>query len=159
MTLPSRSERNLTYILLTHTACLCLGIGMILWGLAPTLVNWIVSGRVPDLSTFPIKDPLLALGCAFLGLSLLVRRRIRSSLWVTFLLSALLTAGGLALITVNGIRLSSTFLPLVSGGTCFAGWLAIATSPRRPLKTAIRNALGFKAGRPMFTEPVRREME
>jgi hypothetical protein len=132
---------------------------MILWGFAPAIVERVVSGRTPSLDTFLVNSLLLALGSAFVGLSVLVRRRVRWALWAAFVLSALLTAAGLALITVKGIRLSSTFLPLISGGAGFAGWLAIATSPRRPLKSAIRSALGYRGGQPMFTEPVRRGVE
>ena len=71
------------------------------------------------------------LGVAFVGMHVLVRRGVLWAVWAAFLLSAMLAAAGLALVTVTGTQLTSSSLLLLSGCTCFATWLAIATLSRR----------------------------
>jgi len=121
-------------ILFAHASCLCLGIGMLLWGLAPALVERLITDRAPSLHAFLLNSLVFVLGLAFIGMHVLVRRRIRWAVWAAFLVSATLAAAGLALTTASGFQLSSSFLLLLSMCTCFATWLAIATLTREAIR-------------------------
>ncbi len=114
-------------ILLAHISCLFLGVGMIFWGMAPELVQRLVTGHAPTLDTLLFNSATFSLGMAFIGMHVLLRRGVLWAAWAAFLASAVLAAGGLALITVIGIQFVSLFLLLLSGCTCFSSWLAIAT--------------------------------
>jgi len=130
-------------VLFAHVACLCLGVGMILWGLAPAVVAHLVTRRMPDPDALLVNSLVFMLGVAFLGMHVLVRRGVLWAAWAAFLLSALIAAAGLALLTVTGIRVTSSFLLLLSSCTCFATWLAIAT-----LSHNTRAAASQKADQP-----------
>ena len=114
-------------IVFAHAACLALGVGMVFWGIAPALVERLVTGRPADLSMFLFNSTAFALGGAFIGLHALVRRGRRWAVWTAFTLSALLSATGLILTIIVGAQLTSSFLLVLSGSTCFATWLAIGT--------------------------------
>ena len=63
-------------ILFAHMACLCLGVGMLLWGIAPALVERLVTGRVPHADRLLPDSLVLMLGVAFVGMHVLVRRGV-----------------------------------------------------------------------------------
>jgi Mn2+/Fe2+ NRAMP family transporter len=125
-------------LLLAQTACLCLGTGIVLWGLAPAIVQRLLTGQPPSLATLLPAALALPLGGAFIGMCVLVRRRVRWATWTAFLLSALLAAIGLALTTLAGVRLTSSFVILLSAGTCLATWLALATLAQESSQAAAK---------------------
>jgi len=114
-------------VLFAQISCLCLGVGMVLWGVAPAFVQRLITHDPPSGTAILLNSLVFMLGGAFIGMHVLVRRGVRWAVWTAFSLSAFLAAAGLALTTVTGVGLSSSFLLLLSGCTCFATWLAIAT--------------------------------
>ncbi len=136
-------ERKTTWqpedsLLFAQVSCLCLGVGMLIWGLAPAIVQRLVTGHAPDWDVFFVDSVVLLLGVAFVGLQALVARAVRWAVWTAFAISAMLAAAGLALTTIVGMRLTSSFLVLLSGWNAFACWLAIGALARKATEQILR---------------------
>ena len=125
-------------LLYANAACLFLGVGMIFWGIAPDVVERLVTGKTPALNTLLLNSATFILGLAFIGMHVLLKRGIRWAAWAAFSTSAILASAGLALITSTGVQLVSSFLVLLSASTCFSSWLAIAALARQKTKAALQ---------------------
>ncbi len=117
-------------VLLAQMSCLFLGLGMIVWGLAPAFIERAITKHAPPILDLLVGSVVVLMGFAFIGLHVLVGRRNRRGVWIAFLVSATLAAIGLALTILAGLHVGSSFLILFSGWTCFATWLALATVTR-----------------------------
>ena len=144
-------------LLLAQLTCLLLGVGLLLWGMAPALVECIVSGKPQNWADLLANTTVLALGAAFVGLHVLMRRRVRWAAWVAFLLSASVVSVELALATADGMQLSNSFLLLLSGSTSFATWLAIGAFPRAVDQAATQKTTPIRVAPPgsssLFRQP------
>jgi hypothetical protein len=105
---------------------------MLLWGIAPAVVQRAITGRPPDIAAIPFNGLILFGGVVFVVVHLFVRRADRRAIWTAFLLSAILMGAGLALAIRGAACLTSSFLLLFSSCTCFATWLAIGVTPHAP---------------------------
>lgn len=112
-------------LVFAQASTLLMGLGLAIWSLAPAIVERIVTGQPPTASTLLMQRAVLLLGAAFLGLCVLIRKRIRWAVWTAFGLSALLVAIGVVLTLLSNFRPAGSFILLFSGFTCFACWLAI----------------------------------
>lgn len=134
-------------IVLAHSCCLCLGLGLMFWGLAPAVIERIISGEPPDLLMLGMGSASLLLGITFIGLHLLIRKGARWALWAAYLVSLGLVAMAFAITVFSATRMGSLFLLLLSSWTAFAAWLALragapgeketlSQGPRAPRSTA-----------------------
>jgi 4-amino-4-deoxy-L-arabinose transferase-like glycosyltransferase len=112
-------------LLLGQTACLCLGLGLIVWGLAPAVFERIITGHTPPLELLAMNGFVLALGVAYVAMQAFIRRRRRWAAWLAFALSVVLAGCGVAVVLATGMRVANTFLLVISALTAFATWLAI----------------------------------
>lgn len=123
-------------ILFAHTSCLCLGIGMVIWSAAPLIVQRAVTGMPPSIDALFVNSLVFVLGLAFIGMHVLVRRGVLWAVWTAFLLSAMMAAAGIVLTALTGLQLQNSFMLFLSGWTCLATWLGIATLTRKPASTS-----------------------
>ncbi len=123
--------RARTGLTLARTTCLCMGFGLMLWGLAPALVERLLTGNAPSPQSLSMGAFAAALGLTFLALASQIRQRRLWSLWTAFALSTAITAMGIVLVTVMHLRPTSSFIMLLSGWTAFANWLGIAAVYRQ----------------------------
>ncbi len=112
-------------LLLAQAACLSLGTGLVLWGLAPAVIERIVTGHTPPLAMLAMNALIFLLGSAFLLSSFMIHARRRWAAWFAFGLAVMLGGAGVAIILATGMRSSSSFLLLISAVTSFSTWLAI----------------------------------
>lgn len=112
-------------VLFGQASCLCFGIGLIIWGLAPAIVERIVTGQTPPLHMLVANSASFTLGAIFIGAMMLIRRRIQWAAWVAFAIAVMLAGVGAAFALNSGTQITSTFLLLLSAETSFATWLAI----------------------------------
>mgnify|MGYP000493729813 CR=1 FL=1 len=121
------TSQRLTF---AHTACLCLGLALILWGLAPAAIERIVTGRAPDIHYLLAGSTTMTVGAAFIGLHWLIRRNVRWALWLAFLAASALTAGACAISFIYSPRGVSVFPLIFAGWTMLTSWLALAQQRR-----------------------------
>lgn len=121
----ARNWKPENILLYAHTASLCLGICLVFWALVPVMVDRILSREAPSTNVMLAGGFLMLIGVTLVASSMLIRWRLRTGIWVAFVLSALLAAVGVVIMTMSEMRLSNTFLCLLSAATCFACWLAL----------------------------------
>ncbi len=105
--------------------CLWFGLGLLIWGLAPAVVQRIVSGRTPPLETFAIGSLTCFMGLSFLGLCLLIGRRVVWALWTSLFVSLGLVLSIIGLVLLGGFGVASICPLLLSACTAGASWLAL----------------------------------
>lgn len=121
---PSTSPAG-TRRLLAEAACACLGVALLIWGLAPAIVERIVARHPPTWQSFALGSAALLVGLTFIGLHRLVRRQVRWALWAAFGTSLVLVTGTVVLTLLMTDRRPSLFLLIFSTGTTIATWLAL----------------------------------
>jgi hypothetical protein len=131
-----RLKKSADNLIFAHSTCLFLGVGLVMWSVAPILIERMVSGMTPSLNHIFSDVAASLLGFAFIGLHVLIRRGVRWAFWMTFGLTAIMTTAGLALTTLHGIQMISTCLLMLSACACYASWLAIITRSRRAMQEA-----------------------
>ena len=104
---------------------LVLGVALLVWGLAPAVVARLVTREAPPLATFALGALTMLLGVSFLGLSVLISRRIAWALWAALSLSVALILGNLALAWLVRDSAPSVFPLLLAGATAGMSWLAL----------------------------------
>lgn len=113
-------------VLFGQTSCLCFGIGLIIWGLAPAVIERIVTGSTPPLHMLTVNSVVFGLGALFIGATVLIRRRVRWAAWIAFAIAVMLAGASAAFVFSGGSsHVVSSFLLLLSAETGFATWLAI----------------------------------
>lgn len=112
-------------VLLAQVSCLCFGLGLTAWGLAPAVLERLITGKTPSLDMLIVNSFLFAVGGTFVMTHVLIRRRVRWAGWLAFVLSVMLAGGSVAVMLATGMQIGSTFLLLMSTVTAFAAWLAI----------------------------------
>lgn len=114
----------------SQVASLCLGIGLLLWALAPAMVLRAVTGDGINPFEMPVNFLTLTVGLIYIGLALLMQQRRRWAFCVAFLVSATIAAAAVATLVAGTGPGSISFLVLLSGVTCFANWAALAALGR-----------------------------
>ena len=112
-------------ILWAHTSCLCLGICLVLMGIAPALIDRVVSGDTPELITIAIGSIAFLFGGTFIGLHVLVRHRVYWAAWAAFILAMALCFGAMSAILTTSTLSAAVFLLVLAANVSYANWLAI----------------------------------
>lgn len=120
LNIPSNQRR-----LFAQTSCLCMGIALVVWSLAPVVVNRLVSGDPPRGLELLSAGIALAVGCMFIGFQRLIRRGVRWGAWSAFALSlAIATAATIVNLSPVGSR-AALFSLILAGITVFTTWLTL----------------------------------
>lgn len=101
------------------------GVGMLIWGLAPAIVQRLVTGRMPELQTFAVGSVTIAVGLAFVVLGVFMGRGVRWAVRVSFITSALLAMATMALTAMQGFAVATIYPLLLSACTAGTSWLAL----------------------------------
>jgi hypothetical protein len=118
-------------IMLTHVACLTLGVILILWGVAPALIERLISRKPATFDSLAASSVCTTIGLTYVVLNVGVRRRSLVSTWIAFVLSALL-CGMVALDALrSGMLLAGGSLLIPTSFTAFSAWLAIGELSQR----------------------------
>lgn len=112
-------------ILFAQTCCLCFGLGLLLWGVAPALVARLISGQPPEAAALAMNGLMFVIAFIYITFHTLLRQRILWAAWSAFIISCLFMGSAAAVFAVTGFMMASTFILLLSGVTSFATWLAI----------------------------------
>ena len=108
---------------LAHACCLSFGAALVVWGLAPAIVERVASGQMPRLQTLGLGSGALLVGFTFIGLHRLIRKNVRWALYAAFGLSLALTITTL-FAAWSGLK-PSAFVLILSAGTTAGTWLAL----------------------------------
>ncbi len=117
-------------LLWAHVSCLTFGAAMILWGLAPPIIQRITSGSAPTLDMLAQAAVPLLLGLLLATLAVLIKRGVSWALWTSLGLSVSLLIAMLSISLCNGTGLQSIFSLLLA--SCTAGMSGLALTMRRP---------------------------
>jgi hypothetical protein len=152
-------------LLFGQISCLCFGMGLILWGLAPTLMQRILTNEPPSTFDLAVNLACFLVAVLFIGFHLLIKRRVRWAAWAAFLVSCVIVGAGVTVSFGTGFQLNNSFILFLSAATCFASWLAIEAIAKWPLEGPYAIAAeqeehpGRRSDRPRGTfvpdEPVR----
>ena len=129
-----RSDQRLLY---AHLSCLCLGLALLLWGLAPAIVDRVLTGRSPSFQTLALDSLTILVGLTFIGLHRLIRGGVRWALWTAFIAALVFTTAAVGASVYPGGFRPSLFPLIFAAGTTLTTWLAItaardqALSPHR----------------------------
>ncbi len=115
-----------------HVSCLCLGVGLITRGVLPILGERIVARASPSAATLLVGSIAMLLGAAFVGLHVLIRRRVLWAAWTGFGLAAAITAGAATATLIAETPPTTFVLVGLAGSVTIATWLA----------TGVRSASG-----------------
>ena len=118
----SRRSHRLVF---AYTSCLCLGLALAFWGLAPPFVERILTGRPPRWEAVTVASVTVLVGLTFIGLQQLIRRRVRWALWTAFVTALLLTTVAVAAMLLASDQRPSLFSLVLAGATTVATWLAL----------------------------------
>ncbi len=130
-TFEQEDARRRTSLTLARTTCLCMGFGLMLWGLAPALVERLLTGLTPSAQTLSMGAFAGALGLTFLAMASQIRQHRTWALWTAFAISTAITAMGVVLVAIIHTRPASSFIMLLSSWTAFTNWLGIAAAYRQ----------------------------
>lgn len=115
-----------------QVASLVFGIALLLWGVAPAVVQRVVSGRPPTAATFAASGLTIILGLAFLALGVLIGRTVVWAIWTSLVLGCAVLLLGLATALFGSVSAVSLFPMLLAA--CVAGTCWIALDVRRGYK-------------------------
>jgi hypothetical protein len=113
--------------ILAQASSLMLGLGMLLWGLAPVLIPRLAGRTPPQLETLAVNSFTLLLGVTFLVLSMFIRRGTIWALHVTAWLALLLLVVAVGMYAFGGGPVMSLFPTLLTTGAAVTAWYALAT--------------------------------
>ncbi len=105
-------------------ACLCQGLSMLAWGIAPVIIDYLIRGSA-SIASYGESVSVLVLGIAFIGLHLLVRHNVRWALWAAYGVSAVLFLTTVAAALVLQTFGANSFLIVLSFATACACWMAL----------------------------------
>ena len=126
----SRAVTGEQIVLYAQVANVCLGVGLLFWGIAPAIVSRLVTGDAPHWSELTANSVIMVLGMVWLSLFVLMRRDVLWAYWCSFILATLLCGASVAVVTMADSYVSSSFLMLLAATTCFSNWLALGTKAR-----------------------------
>ncbi len=117
---------------LSQASCLCLGIALVMWGLAPVILDRVVTRDAPRGQALVVSSFTVLIGFVFIGLQLLIRRRIRWAMWTAFagslMLCTLATVLAMAPLAVR----PGLFAIVLPGATTVTSWMALNEVRSKP---------------------------
>lgn len=110
---------------LARMSCLGLGVALLLWSLAPAVVERILTREAPRAQTLVLSSLTFLVGFAFLGLHALIGRGLRWALWVTFVLALAIATAGVAATIALPASMPGLFSLILAAATATTTWLAL----------------------------------
>jgi hypothetical protein len=117
--------------LLAQACCLSLGIALLLWSLAPAVVERILSNAPPSPQTIVLGSVTFFVGAVFLALYAFIRRGLRWALWAAFLGGLSIATAGVAAAIASPTSMPALFSLVLAGATATTAWLALDASRTR----------------------------
>ncbi len=117
-------------ILFAHITSLFMGLGLLVWGVAPAFVNAYALGGEFDSQMLMVNSMLFLFAMLFIGLSILILQRVVWATWASFALSTTIVFAGVMAVIITKTRLSNAFVITLSVGNCLATWMAIGALAR-----------------------------
>jgi len=105
-----------------QVTCMFFGVALLVWGLAPTVIQHMVSGHAPPPEVLASASLTLLLGGAYLTLGTLIARGLNWPLWTTLFLSIafmIATVVFAALVESGHFSAFALLLPAATGSTSF----------------------------------------
>ena len=118
----ARSSQRLVF---AHASCLCLGLALIMWSVAPALIERVLTGHAPHAQTLAIGSASLLVGLTFLGLHVLIRRAVRWALWAAFGTALAIATAGVTAAMASGSSTPSLFSLILACATVVTTWRAL----------------------------------
>jgi hypothetical protein len=112
-------------LLFGQATCLMVGVGIIAWGLAPAIMDRLITGQPPNEVTLSLNVACFIVALLYVGFHVLIKRRVRLAAWGAFALSALILATGVSLMVLNGLTFKAAFITFSAALACFASFVAI----------------------------------
>jgi hypothetical protein len=106
-----------------------MGIGLLIWALAPAMLERLITGHRPHSSTLLQGVSTFVCGALYFAYVAALRRRVYWVLWAAFLNSVILAAFAVAL-TMFEVTAVSAFLLIFAGVTVLMTWLAMVAHQR-----------------------------
>ncbi len=125
-TTPTSDKRVREALVLAKVCALMLGLGMLLWGLAPMVIQRIAGRTPPAAETLAVNSLTLLLGITFLALALLVGRGVVWALHAVAWVALMLLVAAVGLYAFGGGPMMSLFPTLLTAGAAVTSWYAIA---------------------------------
>lgn len=121
-------QKNRAAIVYAHSACLCLGLGLIFLGIAPAAVERVVTRQAPELLVIAAGLTSVLVGMLFVTLHVFIRRGARWAVWAGFIAGLLLVLGWFVASMATSRGFMSLALPVLAGATTVATWVALKVS-------------------------------
>lgn len=129
---PTRALLPLAHaIFLAHMTALVFGVSLLAWGFAPVILHRLTSNQPPRMELFAVSSFTVLSGLVYIGLAMLIWRRVawglRGSLWLSLiLLVAILTV---AMLDVGSVSLFPLLLSISSGLTAVLALVRLTDEP------------------------------
>lgn len=118
-------------IFLAHMSALVFGVCLLAWGFTPVVLHRLTSSQPPRLELFAVSGITVLSGLAYIGLAMLIWRRLawglRGSVWLSLMLLV-----GIVAVAVLDVGSVSLFPLLLSIATGFTGVLALVRLAAEP---------------------------
>ena len=112
---------------MARLACFALGVALVLGGLAPAIVQRMVTGHAPGLDAYAASIPPFVLGGLCLWFQRPVGRGRRWALWSAFVLTVVLMAAVLGAWLVGEGDQVPAYVVVLTAGTMLSTWLGLGT--------------------------------
>lgn len=112
-------------LLFARASCLCFGIGLLLWSLAPLIAVRLIRGETPPIDQLFLNSVTLLIGGLFIGFYGMIREGSLWPIWSAFVVACIFLGSGLTISIMNGFVASSSFVLFLSAMTTLATWMAI----------------------------------
>ncbi|MFH1747599.1 MAG: hypothetical protein ABIG44_11205 [Planctomycetota bacterium] len=112
-------------LVIANITCICLGLALLIWGLAPALIERILTGRAPHAQSLLLGSTTIILGAIFISLYWPIRQGRRWALWAAFWLALMIVT----VATISGIiwhsQGTTLFSLVLAGVTAITTWIAL----------------------------------
>ncbi|TWT44140.1 hypothetical protein RAS1_05480 [Phycisphaerae bacterium RAS1] len=135
--MPPRIEWKPTQCLpYAQVSCLTLGIAMLIWGLAPAIIERVVTQRAPSLEGLAMGSMTFLIGTTFLGMALLIGARMRWALLAANYLAVALVTITVIAAMITPPKIVALFVLVLACNTVIATWLALRAATAAPASSS-----------------------